>query len=182
MFGEGLCAAPARSTGRISWTATRVMRPFAVPPGEGLAVDNPVGGVLTFKATSDQSGGELTAIDTVAAPGEGPPLHVHSDEDEFIYILEGTFRVKLGDELTEAAPGSFVFIPRGTPHTWQNVGDAPARFFAGVMPAAIAFEEFFARYAQLPAEERGTEAFGRLAAETKAFEVLGPPLAQSEPR
>jgi quercetin dioxygenase-like cupin family protein len=158
------------------------MRPFSLVPGEGKSVGNPVGGVLTFKATSDQSGGGLTALDTVAAPGEGPPLHVHSNEDEFIYILEGTFRVKLGNELIEAAPGSFVFIPRGTAHTWQNVSDAPARFFAGVMPAAIAFEEFFARYAQLPTEERGTEAFARLAAETRAFEVLGPPLAQSEPR
>jgi quercetin dioxygenase-like cupin family protein len=91
--------------------------------------------VLTFKARSYQSGGELTAIETVAAPGEGPPLHLHS-EDEFVYILEGSFRVKVGDKLIEAGPGSFL-IPGGTPHTWQNVGDARARFFAGVMPAAI---------------------------------------------
>jgi quercetin dioxygenase-like cupin family protein len=147
-----------------------------------MSVDNAVGGLLTFKTTSDRSNGELTAIEAVPDPGEGPPLHVPRDEDEFIYILEGRFRVKLGDELIEAAPGSFVFIPRGTPHTWQNVGDARARFFAGVMPAAVGFEEFFARYARLPAEERGTEAFARLAAETKAFDVLGPPLAQSEPR
>ena len=158
------------------------MRPFALAPGEGISVVNPVGGVLTVKAPSDQSGGGLTAIDTVAAPGEGPPLHVHADEDEFIYILDGSFRVRLGDELIEGAPGAFVFIPRGTPHTWQNVGDTPARFFAGVMPATSAFEEFFTRYAQLPTEQRDTEAFARLAAETKAFDVLGPPLAQSDPR
>ena len=107
---------------------------------------------------------------------------MHSDEDEFIYILESAFRVKLENELIEAAPGSFVFIPRGTAHTWQNVSDTPARFFAGVIPAAIAFDEFFARYAPLSAEERGTEAFAHLATETKAFEVLGPPLAQSELR
>jgi uncharacterized cupin superfamily protein len=52
---------------------------------------------VTFKAVSDQSGGGLTAIESVSAPGEGPPLHVHTEEDEFIYTLEGTFRVKLGD-------------------------------------------------------------------------------------
>jgi len=107
---------------------------------------------------------------------------MHSDEDEFIYILEGDIRVKLENELIEAAPGSFVFIPRGTAHTWQNVSDTPARFFAGVIPAAIAFDEFFARYAPLSAEERGTEAFAHLATETTAFEVVEPPLAQSEPR
>jgi hypothetical protein len=49
------------------------------------------------------------------------------------------------------------------------------------MPAAVAFEEFFKRYAQLPAEERGVDAFARLAAEKKAFEVVGPPLAESDP-
>jgi hypothetical protein len=49
------------------------------------------------------------------------------------------------------------------------------------LPAAVAFEEFFKRYAQLPVEERGVEAFARVAAETKAFEVVGPPLADSDP-
>jgi hypothetical protein len=49
------------------------------------------------------------------------------------------------------------------------------------MPAATAFEEFFRRYAQLPVDERGGEAFARIAIETKAFEVLGPPLAVSDP-
>ena len=156
------------------------MRQRIVAPGEGLSVENPVGGILTFKITSAESGGALTAIETVAAPQDGPPLHVH-DEDEVIYILEGTFRVKLGGTLREAPPGSFVFIPRGTPHTWQNVGVGPARFFATVTPAATAFERFFRSYAQLPAEERGFEAFARLAAETNAFRVLGPPLAESDP-
>ena len=154
---------------------------FALAPGAGTAVANPVGGVLTFKVTSDQSDGELTAFETVAAPGEGPPLHVHPDEDECIYILDGSFRVKLGNELIEAAPGAFVFIPRGTPHTWQNIGDTPARFFSGVIPAARAFEEFFMRYSKLPPDQRNAEAFARIAAETNAFEVLGPPLAQSDP-
>jgi quercetin dioxygenase-like cupin family protein len=156
------------------------MRQLIVPPGEGLSLENPVGGVFTFKITSDDSGGVLTAIETLVAPLAGPPLHVH-DEDEAIYTLEGTFRLKLGDTIRDVPPRSFVFIPRGTPHTWQNVGTEPARFFATVMPAATGFEEFFTRYAELPAEERGFEAFARLAAETKAFRVLGPPLAESDP-
>jgi quercetin dioxygenase-like cupin family protein len=158
------------------------MQPFALAPRGGISVENPVGGVLTFKVMSDQSGGALTAIDTVAMPGEGPPLHMHRNEDEFIWVLEGRFRVKLGDDMNEAAPGAFVFIPRGTPHTWQNIGDAPARFFAGTVPASIAFEQFFMRYAQLPVEQRGLEAFARLGVETQALVVLGPPLAQSNPR
>ena len=156
------------------------MRGLLLAPGEGLSVENPVGGILTFKITSDESDGALTAIETFVVRQEGPPLHVH-DQDEVIYILAGSLRIKLGESLRGAPAGSFVFIPRGTPHTWQNVGAEPLRFFATIMPAATAFEEFFKRYAQLPAEERDVEAFARLAAETKAFEVVGPPLAESDP-
>ena len=156
------------------------MRELLLAPGEGLSVENPVGGILTFKITSDESEGALTAIETFVVRQEGPPLHVH-DQDEVIYILAGSLRVKLGESLRGAPAGSFVFIPRGTPHTWQNVGAEPLRFLATIMPAATAVEEFFKRYAQLPAEERGVEAFARLAAETKAFEVVGPPLAESDP-
>jgi quercetin dioxygenase-like cupin family protein len=158
------------------------MRPFTLADGEGTSVENPVGGVTTFKATSDQSGGGLTAIEAISAPGEGPPLHVHRELDEFIYTLDGTFRVRLGADLIEALPGSFVFIPRNTPHTWQNIGEGRARFLAGLFPATVEFEEFFLRYAELTPEERGVEAFSRIAAETRAMEVLGPPLAQSHPR
>ena len=64
------------------------MRPFALAPGQGESVQNPVGGTLTFKAMSSQTDGELTALDTVAAAGEGPPLHVHRGEDELIYIVQ----------------------------------------------------------------------------------------------
>jgi quercetin dioxygenase-like cupin family protein len=156
------------------------MRELILAPGEGVSVENPMGGLFTFKITSDESEGALTAIETFVVRQEGPPLHVH-DQDELIYTLAGSLRVKLGDIIREVPAGSFVFIPRGTPHTWQNVGSEPLRFFATIMPAAVAFEEFFTRYAQLPVEERGVEAFARVAAETKAFEVVGPPLAESHP-
>jgi quercetin dioxygenase-like cupin family protein len=156
------------------------MRQLILAPGEGLPVENPVGGILTFKSTSDESGGSLTALETTAAPGEGPPLHVHV-EDELIYTLDGTFRIKLGNILSTLPPRSFVFIPGGTPHTWQNIGAAPASFFATITPAATAFEQFFLRYAQLPLSGRGIEAFTRLAAETEAFQVVGPPLAVTDP-
>jgi oxalate decarboxylase/phosphoglucose isomerase-like protein (cupin superfamily) len=71
-----------------------------------------------------------------------------------------------------------IFIPRGTPHTWQNVGDTPARFFATFTPAAPQFEQFFVRYAELAPDERSVAAFARVADETQAMEVVGPPLAE----
>jgi quercetin dioxygenase-like cupin family protein len=145
-------------------------------PEEGAAVENPVS-ILTFKTTSAETGGSMTAFDTMVAPGgEGPPLHMHTEQDEFMYVLDGSFTIKLGDDLIDATAGSFVFIPRGTPHTWKNARDVPASFYAGFVPAAPAFEQWFIRYEKLPADQRGTERFARLAAEMKAFEVLGPPL------
>jgi quercetin dioxygenase-like cupin family protein len=156
------------------------MEQLILPPGEGLSVENPMGGLLTFKITSGESDGGLTAIETFVVEQAGRPLHVHG-QDEMIYVLAGSLRVKLGETLREASAGSFVFIPHGTAHAWQNLGPEPLRFLATITPASPAFEEFFRRYAQLPAEERGVEAFARLAAQTKAFDVVGPPLAESDP-
>src|SRR5262245_36093778 len=86
-------------------TSRHGMSPFALAPGDGTSVENPTGGVTTFKVVSDQSGGGLTVIEGVSAPGEGPPLHVHRAQDEFIYTLDGTFRVRLGDDTFDVLPG-----------------------------------------------------------------------------
>jgi len=153
--------------------------PFALAAGEGFSLENPVGEVLTFKATADTTGGALTALVTSASPGQGPPLHVHRDHDETIYTLDGQFRVQLAETVVDAPPGSFVFIPRGTVHTWQNIGAGPGRLLATVTPADRNFEQLFLRYSQLPEHERGRSAFVRIARETQAIEVVGPPLADS---
>jgi quercetin dioxygenase-like cupin family protein len=173
-------AVVSRRCGRLAPRMSEsASQPVVRAPGGGLSVSNPVGGDLIFKVMADESGGRMTALETVVAAGQGPPLHVHRDEDEVIYVLEGALRIKLGDELIEAAPGAFAFIPRGVPHTWQSVG--AARFFVTVTPASPGFEQLFVRYAELPAEERDVEAFARIAGETEALEVVGPPLARSDP-
>jgi quercetin dioxygenase-like cupin family protein len=151
--------------------------PFSVAPGEGRSVENPAGGRLTFKAMADVTGDALTVIEATAAPGEGPPLHVHRDQDETIYVLDGRYRVRLGERDVDASAGAFVFIPRGTPHTWQNAGVEVARFVVTLAPADAQFKRFFVRYSELAPDERSVDAFARIAAETQAMEVLGPPLA-----
>ena len=146
-------------------------------PGEGGTVDNPLGGEqLTFKVRGEQTGGSLTVFETVPPPGEGPPLHTHANEDESLYVLEGEMRFKLGDELQAAPAGSFVFIPRGAPHTWQNVGDEPARMLVHFAPSGM--ERFFDGFAALDGPDpRVFEVAGAEA----GVDVVGPPLAQSDP-
>jgi quercetin dioxygenase-like cupin family protein len=145
--------------------------------GEGESVRNPIGGAVEFKALGAETGGSVTAIESVAAPGEGPPLHVHADADEVLYFLEGEFRVELDGKIEPAPAGSFVFIPRGLSHTWQNVGDGPARLIALFTPASEGMERFFVDFAATPEEAPLAEAFGAASAGTP-MDVLGPPLAQ----
>lgn len=104
-----------------------IPRALAVGPGDGETIEGPAGGPLTFKARARQTGGSLTAFENVIAPGDGPPIHTHRDEDESWYVLSGHLRFRLGDDLHEAPQGTFVFVPRGAVHAFQNIGLGPAR-------------------------------------------------------
>ena len=64
------------------------------------------------------------------------PPHLHRSDDEAWYVLEGTLRVRAGNEEVEARAGSAVFVARGTPHTYWNPGPAPVRYLL-VMTANI---------------------------------------------
>jgi len=64
------------------------------------------------------------------------PLHLHYNDDEAWYVLEGRLWVKRGDETVEAGPGSAVLVPRGTPHTYWNSDTAPLRYLL-IMPPTI---------------------------------------------
>lgn len=145
-------------------------------PDEGRKVDNPLAADVVFKVRGEQTDGTMTVFENRVAPGEGPPLHTHANEDESMYVLEGEVRVKLGDEMHAARAGSFIFIPRGTPHAWQNVGDGPVRMLVHFTPSGM--ERFFDGFAAL--EAPGPEAFATAGAEA-GMAVVGPPLAQSDP-
>jgi quercetin dioxygenase-like cupin family protein len=111
-----------------------------------------VGDTLTFKATADTTGGALTAIECEAAPRGGPPPHIHDNEDEAFYVLEGEFEILLGDELVHAGPGDFAFVPRGTVHRFANIGDTPGRILILFTPGGL---EGFFRAAGTPATGDG---------------------------
>lgn len=152
--------------------------PLSVRPGEGATIHGPVGGPLTFKARGEQTGGSLTAFENTLAPKDGPPLHRHRNEDEAWYVLEGTLRFCLDSQIVSAPVGTFVFVPRGVPHCFQNVGDEPARILVIFTPSGM--ERFFDRFAELPGGAVDPDAFRTLGRDV-GMDVLGPPLAQSHP-
>src|SRR5436190_18958068 len=92
---------------------TQTTTPALLGPGEGDRMSW-FTATLILKASTPDVG--LVEIDI--RPGEEPPLHVHSREDEWFYVLDGTALFYLGGETHAAEPGSFVSFPRGIPHTF----------------------------------------------------------------
>jgi mannose-6-phosphate isomerase-like protein (cupin superfamily) len=89
------------------------------------------------------------------------PLHRHTREDEYSFVLEGRMGALLGDEVVEAGPGDLVFKPRNQWHTFWNAGDEPCRILEIISPAG--FERFFQELVDLGGIAQATpEAFGEL--------------------
>lgn len=154
-------------------------RPYALAPGAGETISNPVGGNVVFKARGPETRGALTVFETLVAAGDGPPLHLHEHEDEAMYVLEGAIDVRLGDDLHHTLPGTFVFIPRGAVHAFQNVGDGTARMLVIFTPSGM--ERFFELTAEAGTSSGDREAFAAAGGEV-GMAVVGPPLAASHQR
>jgi mannose-6-phosphate isomerase-like protein (cupin superfamily) len=75
------------------------------------------------------------------------PLHLHTREDEYSFVLEGRMGALLGDDVVEAGPGDLVFKPRNQWHTFWNAGDEPCRILEIISPAG--FERFFQELSDL---------------------------------
>ncbi|MEZ5080004.1 MAG: cupin domain-containing protein [Thermoleophilia bacterium] len=151
-----------------------------VSPGGGEALQGPAGGPLQIKVRGAHTAGTLTVVENVIAPDDGPPLHTHAGEDESWYVLEGILEFRLGDDISEAPAGSFVFVPRGMPHCFRNIDGSPARILVMFTPSGM--EGFFERFAALPANQPITPASFQAAGEPFGMTVLGPPLAVTHPR
>ncbi len=163
----------------MSATAESTTTPIALHEGEGEARWF-LGCLVTLKASTDTTGGRVAVIEHLAPEGAGSPLHVHHDEDEWFYVTDGTLTFWVGGQLFEASAGSFVYGPRGIPHTF-TVTSPEARFLLVTEPAG--FERFVRELSepaqaltlppatiQPPAPER----MMALAAEY-GIEIVGPP-------
>ena len=114
-----------------------------VAPGDGSELPFMPGELFTWKATGAATGGSMDFGELALDPGVRVPEHIHHDHDEAYYVLEGAYRFKVGDEVADASPGAFIFIPRGTAHAWINIGPDQGRLAVIFTPAGMAgyFEE-----------------------------------------
>jgi mannose-6-phosphate isomerase-like protein (cupin superfamily) len=126
----------------------------------------------------DSTDGSFTLLEITIGPKQGPPQHVHRREDEMWYILDGSFRFVADERLFEADQGSFVFVPRGTSHCFQNLTNEPARLLVMFTPSGM--ERFFIEHADVPPDHMKPAAYAGIA-DRSWMTVTGPPLAQSHP-
>jgi hypothetical protein len=122
-------------------------------------------------------------IEQLLPAGSGPPVHIHRDEDEAFYVVEGKGTFYLDDKPFQAGPGSFMFLPRGVKHTFQIDAGGPARTLILTGPNGN-FEKFvreMGRPAQsltLPVQD-GPPDIEKLTATAAKYniDIVGPPLA-----
>lgn len=95
-----------------------------------------LGGLSTIKATGKETGGLYTLVEVFEPQGVEVPIHVHHNEDEAFYVLQGRMTFYVGEEKYEAAPGTFVFGPKDVPHAY-TIDAGPARFLMLCSPAGF---------------------------------------------
>lgn len=100
-----------------------------------------LGILVTLKALGNETGGSYSLFEDVVPPGIGPPLHIHTQEEETWYMIEGEMVWKVGDQEFTATKGSFVHLPRFVPHAFENKSDKPAHMVLTYAPAG--FERYF---------------------------------------
>lgn len=90
-----------------------------------------------IRVPAADTNGAYSLVEIVSDPGDGTPLHVHQNEDEYLFVLEGTARVAVGDKIFDAQAGTMVRLPRNIPHAWGNRSDLRLRIAAICYPGGV---------------------------------------------
>jgi mannose-6-phosphate isomerase-like protein (cupin superfamily) len=118
---------------------------------------------VRFILGGHQTDGRFALVEHPLAPWAlAAPMHTHTHEDEFSFVLEGRVGLQVGERVVIAEPGTFVHKPRRVPHTFWNAGPEPARLLELISPAG--FERYFQELAPLiePADPPDLEALAAL--------------------
>ena len=90
---------------------------------------------------SEDTGGTYSSYEIIAQPGRGAKTHIHSHEDEALYIIEGLFQVRCGEKEYTLGAGDSISMPKGLPHMFTNIGQTTGRLLGIATPAGL--EGFF---------------------------------------
>jgi quercetin dioxygenase-like cupin family protein len=158
-------------------TNTNNLNAFALAAGHGRTGEHLdiLGEEVLVKLTGVDTNGAAAVFHLAVPPMSGPPLHRHSREDEWFYVLDGQITAEISDQQIILDAGGSAFASRGTVHAFQNFGDTAAQMLVMVTPGG--FHQFFAELSSL---NKGLPAPDLVRTEqlTKDYgmELLGPPL------
>lgn len=126
---------------------------------------------IAFKVTSHDPNGLLIVENTFHKKG-GPARHLHHDQDEWFYVVEGQFIIEVGVERITLNPGDSVLAPRKVPHVWAYIGDNQGKILITFMPAGK-MEAFFREVTKANAMPPQDPELWRI----HGMELLGSPLS-----
>jgi len=154
------------------------VKPVLVPSGEDRMGERHAIGVSStaFKVTTEDSASALFVIEHASHKKGGPPRHLHHNENEWFYVIEGQYIAEIGSQRFQLKPGDSILGPREVPHAWAYVGDGPGKLLIAFAPAGK-MEAFFRDNAKpsRPGEYLNDAAVYR----AYGLELLGPPLSVS---
>jgi len=143
---------------------------IVVPAGGGKRYQETPGRFFDLKLLADQTGRSIMLFEETVPAGTKSTHHLHHDSDEVVWVLEGEFTFKIGDEVFSGGPGTCAFLPRKVPHAWKSNGPGTGRAVFLYTPghAGRYVEERFERGQPLSDAERAR------ALERYRWEVIGP--------
>ncbi len=159
---------------RAAWEA-RLVEPLHTRYSVAETLEFPGAITLRVLLSGRDTGGTVAVFEDVVEPGVGPGRHIHNDQDETFFFLEGRFDVEVAGVLHHMEPGDVAFIPRGTVHAFKNVGQSAGRLRYVFSPALAIEEMFRAFHAELERGGLTPDSMARIALE-HGQEFVGPPL------
>ena len=128
---------------------------------------------IDFKVVTQDTDGGLFIIENLNKTKGGPPRHLHYDQEEWFYAIEGEYLLEIGDKQFNLGPGDSILAPRKVPHAWAFKGKDHGRLLIAFQPAGL-MESFFEELAKIkgePAKAKLKQLF-----QMHRMEITGPPL------
>lgn len=151
---------------------------FKIPAGKGrlhghLKLKGVNANILDVKISGSDTDGDLAIFEqTSVSKGRGTPLHVHPNQDEIFYVIEGSYKFKVGEDQFDLSTGDSIFLPRKVPHAWSQISET-GKMLVTLQPAGK-LENFFVTMAALD-HQPGQEELAKIFSDND-MQVVGPPL------
>jgi mannose-6-phosphate isomerase-like protein (cupin superfamily) len=111
------------------------LRPVIMSP-EAAEQIRPFGIDMKVMLGAEHTGGTFSAVLAEVKPGDGPPPHLHRDREEYFFVVAGSYWLSVNGNESTIGPGTLVFVPRGTVHTFKNVSGGMGKLLEWTIPGS----------------------------------------------